>query len=66
MACGGTAAVGLDRRSWLCFDADLASGKYGLVDSMLVIRCGKQAYRARVSSRLRQDLRRSREDKPVR
>ena len=25
-------------------DADLASGKYGLVDSMLVIRCGKQAF----------------------
>ena len=32
------------RRRWQRLDADLASGKYGLVDSMLVIRCGKQAF----------------------
>jgi CubicO group peptidase (beta-lactamase class C family) len=37
-------AVGLDAKALAAFDADIASGKYGLVDSMLVIRCGKQAY----------------------
>jgi CubicO group peptidase (beta-lactamase class C family) len=36
-------AVGLDAATLEALDADLASGKYGLVDSMLVIRCGKQA-----------------------
>jgi CubicO group peptidase (beta-lactamase class C family) len=36
--------VGLDAAKLAAFDADLASGSYGLVDSMLVIRCGKQAY----------------------
>jgi CubicO group peptidase (beta-lactamase class C family) len=38
------AAVGLDSASLGALDADIAGGKYGLVDSMLVIRCGKQAY----------------------
>jgi CubicO group peptidase (beta-lactamase class C family) len=38
------AAVGLDAVKLAAFDADLASGKYGLVDSLLVIRCGKQAF----------------------
>jgi CubicO group peptidase (beta-lactamase class C family) len=37
-------AVGLDAAKLAAFDADLAGGQYGLVDSMLVIRCGKQAY----------------------
>jgi CubicO group peptidase (beta-lactamase class C family) len=37
-------AVGLDAKALTAFDADIAAGKYGLVDSMLVIRCGKQAY----------------------
>ena len=37
-------SVGLDGAKLAAFDADLASGQYGLVDSMLVIRCGKQAY----------------------
>ena len=37
-------AVGLDAARLAAFDGDLAGGKYGLVDSMLVIRCGKQAY----------------------
>ena len=37
-------AVGLDSGTLAAFDADLASGSYGLVDSMMVIRCGKQAY----------------------
>jgi CubicO group peptidase (beta-lactamase class C family) len=37
-------AVGLDAATLAAFGADLAGGTYGLVDSMLVIRCGKQAY----------------------
>ncbi|HEY2820731.1 MAG TPA: serine hydrolase [Candidatus Acidoferrum sp.] len=36
-------AVGLDGKALSALDADLAEGKYGLVDSMLVIRCGKEA-----------------------
>ena len=38
------AAVGLDAKVLAAFDADLAAGKYGLVDSMLVIRHGRVAY----------------------
>lgn len=38
------ASVGLDAEVLDSFDADIASGKYGLVDSLLVIRCGKQAF----------------------
>jgi CubicO group peptidase (beta-lactamase class C family) len=37
-------AVGLDAAKLAAFDADLVGGTYGLVDSMLVIRCGKQVY----------------------
>src|SRR5262249_21867939 len=37
-------AVGLDASKLAAFDTDLAGGSYGLVDSMLVIRCRKQAY----------------------
>ena len=37
-------AIGLEPTKLAVLDADLASGKYGLVDSMLVIRCGKQAF----------------------
>jgi len=37
-------AVGLDAAKLAAFDGDLASGQYGLVDSLLVIRCGKLAY----------------------
>jgi CubicO group peptidase (beta-lactamase class C family) len=37
-------SVGLDAAKLAALDADLAGGAYGLVDSMLVIRCGKQAY----------------------
>jgi hypothetical protein len=37
-------AVGLDAGKLAAFDADLAGGSYGLVDSIMVIRCGKQAY----------------------
>src|SRR6266852_4733083 len=39
-----SAAVGLDSAALGALDADIAGDKYGLVDSMLVIRCGKQAY----------------------
>ena len=35
-------AVGLDPAALTALDADIASGKYGLVDSMLVVRDGKQ------------------------
>jgi CubicO group peptidase (beta-lactamase class C family) len=38
------AAVGLDAAKLKAFDADISAGEYGLVDSMLVIRCGQQAY----------------------
>jgi CubicO group peptidase (beta-lactamase class C family) len=37
-------AVGLDAEALARFDADIAGGKYGNVDSMLVIRHGKVAY----------------------
>jgi CubicO group peptidase (beta-lactamase class C family) len=37
------AAVGLDVGALASFDADIAAGKYGLVDSLLVIRDAKQA-----------------------
>jgi CubicO group peptidase (beta-lactamase class C family) len=36
--------VGLDGGKLAAFDADLAAGKYGLADSLLVVRCGKQAF----------------------
>ena len=37
-------SVGLDSSTILSLDADLASGKYPYVDSMLIIRCGKNVY----------------------
>ncbi len=37
-------AVGLDKDVLALFDADIANGKYGYVDSMLIIRHGKVAY----------------------
>src|ERR1700730_3046560 len=36
--------VGLDSVALGALDADIAGGQYGLVDTLLVIRCGKQAY----------------------
>jgi hypothetical protein len=36
--------VGLDPKVLAAFDADIAAGKYGYVDSMLVIRRGKLVY----------------------
>src|SRR6266849_7236254 len=38
------ASVGLDAAKLAALDTDLASGKYGLVDTILVLRCGKQAF----------------------
>jgi CubicO group peptidase (beta-lactamase class C family) len=38
------ANVGLDASALGALDGDIAGGKYGLVDTMLVIRCGKQVY----------------------
>lgn len=37
-------AFGFNPDRLAAFDADLASGKYGLVDSMLVLRCGTSVY----------------------
>jgi CubicO group peptidase (beta-lactamase class C family) len=37
-------AVGLDAFKLAALDADQGGGSYGLVDSMLIIRCDKQAY----------------------
>ena len=37
-------SVGLNAASLASFDTDIRAGKYGLVDSALVIRCGKQAF----------------------
>lgn len=37
-------SVGLDERALKAFDNDLASGKYSLVDSFAVYRCGKVAF----------------------
>jgi len=36
--------AGLDAKALAAFDADIAEGKYGYIDSMLVIRHGKIAY----------------------
>lgn len=41
---GTPASVGLDEKTLLRFDADLASGKYMLVDSFHVVRCGKEVF----------------------
>ena len=38
------ANVGLDEKVLAAFDADLASGRYSLVDSFEVFRCGKAVY----------------------
>jgi hypothetical protein len=34
----------MDPEKLAAFDADLASGKYGLVDSILILRCGTAVY----------------------
>jgi CubicO group peptidase (beta-lactamase class C family) len=37
-------SVGLDAKALASFDADISEGKYGYIDSMLVIRAGKIAF----------------------
>src|SRR5215469_6733218 len=41
---GTPASVGLDGKALASFDADLASGKYMLVDSFQVFRCGEEVF----------------------
>ena len=41
---GAPAAVGLDAGALAALDADFASGKYALVDSFQVFRCGAEVY----------------------
>ncbi len=43
------ASMGIDEAVLAGFDADLASGKYPLVDSMTVIRCGELVYQRKYS-----------------
>jgi CubicO group peptidase (beta-lactamase class C family) len=38
------ASVGLDQEALVAFDADLANGKYKLVDSFAAFRCGKEVF----------------------
>jgi len=38
------ASVGLDEKTLLALDADIAAGKYSLVDSFQVFRCGEQVF----------------------
>jgi len=42
-------AVAIDEKQLAAFDADNASGKHPLVDSMLVIRCGQRVYQRKYS-----------------
>jgi len=42
---------GIDAAKLAAFDADIASGKYGLEDSMLILRCGTDLWRARQKRR---------------
>jgi hypothetical protein len=44
LAEGNTGSVGLDEEALASFDAELASGKYMLVDSFQVFRCGTQVF----------------------
>ena len=46
---GTPAEVGIDEKMLTAFDADLKSGKYGLVDSFNVFRCGKSVYEGKYS-----------------
>jgi len=41
---GTPASVGLDEKALASFDADLANGKYMLVDSFQVFRCGEEVF----------------------
>ena len=41
------ASVGMDEKLLAAFDADVKSGKYGLVDSFNAFRCGKSVYESK-------------------
>jgi len=41
------ASVGIDEKMLSAFDADIKSGKYGLVDSFNMFRCGKSVYESK-------------------
>src|SRR3984957_10279986 len=41
---GTPAGVGLDERTLTGLDADLAAGKFGLIDSIQVFRCGEEVF----------------------
>ncbi|HWX28380.1 MAG TPA: serine hydrolase [Steroidobacteraceae bacterium] len=41
---GTPASAGLDERTLLGLDADIAAGKYGLIDSVQVFRCGAEVF----------------------
>src|SRR5262249_39026954 len=43
------ASVGLDEKALTAFDADLSRGKYMLVDSFQVFRCGKEVFAKKYS-----------------
>jgi len=43
------ASLGIDEKLLAAFDADLASGKYSLVDSFELIRCGHEVYERKYS-----------------
>lgn len=43
-ATGAPKDFGIDAQKLAAFDADIAAGKYGLVDSLLVLRCGTSVY----------------------
>ena len=42
---GTPVSVGLDDRSLVKLDADIAAGKYGLIDSFQVFRCGTEVFK---------------------
>jgi len=45
---GTPASVGLDEKTLASLDADFVAGKYGLVDSFQVFRCGRGSLRSKV------------------
>jgi len=46
---GTPAGVGLDEHTLLGLDADIAAGKYGLIDSVQVFRCGEEVFERKYS-----------------
>jgi CubicO group peptidase (beta-lactamase class C family) len=42
---GAPASVGLDERTLMALDEDISAGKYGLIDSLQVFRCGAQVFK---------------------